>query len=174
MYVGRETGRFMYCIFNLANHFYFCVEKEDGEDFRDPKPNTGSFTPATPADFVRVFHYLSDGHYTGNGKGKEEGPVQSQVSVGGETDVQRPHNPHLMSNSSMGSIDSGIVLPPRGSMKSGDGKKYRSREGDDDGRGLDSILDKGFGPIESFSNYLSDTNLYHVSSDSDSESGPSG
>ena len=149
------------------------ADKEDGEDFPEPKPGTASFTPATPADFVRVFHYLSDGHYAGNGKGKEEGPVQSQVSVGGETDMQRPHNPHLMSNS-LGSIDSGIVLHHRGSMKSGDGKKYHSREGDDDGRGLDSILDKGFGPIESFSNYLSDGNLYHVSSDSDSESGPSG
>lgn len=152
------------------------AEKEDGEDFPEPKPNDASFTPATPADFVRVFHYLSDSHYTGNGKGKEEGPVQSQVPAGGEMDMQRPHNPHLMSNSSVGSIDPGIVHHHhRANTKPGDRKNYR--EEDDDGQGLDNILRKGFGPIGSYSNFYhvsSESNLYPVSSDSDSESGPSG
>ena len=88
---------------------------------------------------------------------------QSQV-VGGETvDVMRPSNPHLVSNSSMASIDSGIVMHPRGtgSLKRNDRISSGYMEDVEGGNwGLGNFFSKGLGPFPVYP---------PVSSDSDSE-----
>ena len=152
--------------------FYCFIDKESQNNVF-PKKRNDSFTPATQAEFEHVFKYLDGYHQNpeyyeqywrqdrkenGNGgRRKEDSFIDSDKGneehshvVTSETDNVHPRNPHLMSNSSMGSIDSGIAMHPRGvNLTVGDRGRYHIEEDREDGNslGLGYIITKGLGPF---------------------------
>ena len=151
------------------------------------RSRTSGFTPATPADFDNVFEFLGrkvnpasfnykDSYYlkrdpsddertflSGDKISSEDILEQSQIVDINEVIRSGGHcNPHLVSDSTA-SLDSGIVMPPRGNESL---KRNGRPGGGASGFGLDggdeskwSLFSPGFGPF-----------YPPVSSDSDSES----